>query len=106
MADFIMVIIAIGIHLSKCCKSKVEETINNIQSNSDMKDDISDILESHRSVNMVMIILILAGTVVAISCCYACTKHSMTTLRRSLAGEGTVHYGNNPSREATFSIPK
>ena len=106
MAVIIMMIIATGIHLAKCCKSKVEETILNVQNNSGMKEDISDIMESHRSANMIMIILILGGTIIALSCCYACTKHSMRTLRRSLAGEGVVHYGNNPSRETTFSIPK
>ena len=106
MADFIVVMISLSIHLSSCCKSNVKETINNIQTSSDMRKDVSALLESHRSVNMMMIILILAATVITLSCCYACTKHVMTVFRRSLTSENTVHYGINPNRDATFTIPK
>ena len=86
------------------CKSNIKETINNVQSNGDLKEDISALLENHSANNTIMVLMILTAMLVGSLCCYGCKKHVMTAFRRSLAVENAAHYGAN--KEVTFTIPK
>ena len=63
------------------CKSNIRETMNNVQSNSALKEDISALLENHSANNTIMVLMILTA-------------------------ENAAHYGANSNKEVTFTIPK
>ena len=87
------------------CKSNIRETINNVQSNNALKEDLSALLENHSMNNTLMVLIVLTAMLIVAVCCYGCTRHIMSAFRRSLAIENAAHYRANSDKEVKFTIP-
>ena len=88
------------------CKSNIQEKIVNIQSNNALKEDLSALLENHDANNTLMVMICLTLALAIAVCCYGCTKHAITTIRRSLTNENArVLYSASSDKEVKFRIP-
>ena len=88
------------------CKSNVQEKIINVQSNQALKNDISELLKDHAANSATMIVIGIILALISAGCCYGCMKHSVTSIRCSMANENArVMYSANSDKEVKFRIP-
>ena len=106
MMDIIITILLSIQEPASCCKSNVQEKIINVQSNQALKNDISELLKDHAANSATMIVIGIILALISAACCYGCMKHSVTSIRRSMANENArVMYSGNSDKEVKFRIP-
>lgn len=72
--------------LAGSCNSNIRETINNVQSNNALEEDLTMLLETH-TMNTLIVLIVITAMLIIIMTCYGCVCHTMSVCRQSLRVE-------------------